>query len=35
VRTAWRLGSGGFVRPDVPGLGVDVDEDALRAYIIA
>lgn len=34
VTTHWRLGRGGFVRPDAPGLGVDIDEDALQAYIV-
>jgi len=34
VRTEWRLGAAGFVRPDVPGLGIAVDEDALQAFIV-
>jgi len=34
VRTDWRVGAGGFERPDTPGLGIAVDEDALQAFII-
>ena len=34
IRTEWARESGGFRVPDVPGLGVAVDETALQAFIV-
>jgi galactonate dehydratase len=35
VRSHWRLGARGFETPAQPGLGIDVDEDALQAFVVA
>lgn len=32
--TAWEYADGAFVVPDAPGLGVDVDEEALARYVV-
>jgi len=34
IRSRWTLGPQGFVPPTIPGLGVDVDEAALEAFIV-
>jgi D-galactarolactone cycloisomerase len=35
LRTGWRLGRSGFEAPDTPGIGVEVDEEALQAFVVA
>jgi D-galactarolactone cycloisomerase len=35
LHTRWRLGPSGFEAPDTPGLGVEVDEEALQAFVVA
>lgn len=35
LRSHWRLRPGGFVVPDLPGIGVDVDEDALQQFVVS
>ena len=32
--SAWVYKDGGFILPDRPGLGVEVDEDALQGFIV-
>jgi galactonate dehydratase len=34
IRTHWKLGPRGFEAPDRPGLGVDVDEETLQAFVV-
>ena len=34
-RTAWNYTNGGFDLPDAPGLGVDIDEEALARYTVS
>ncbi len=34
IRSHWRLGAGGFQLPALPGLGIEVDQDALQAFIV-
>jgi galactonate dehydratase len=35
LRSHWRVQPGGFALPEVPGLGVEVDEDALQRFVVA
>jgi D-galactarolactone cycloisomerase len=35
IRSDWHHGPRGFEVPDVPGLGVDVDEDALQPFVLS
>jgi galactonate dehydratase len=34
IRSHWRVGPQGFELPAVPGLGIEVDEDALQQFIV-
>ena len=34
VRSHWRIGAHGFETPSEPGLGIDVDEEALQTFIV-
>jgi galactonate dehydratase len=35
IRSDWRFGANGFEVPDVPGLGIDVDEDAIQSFVVS
>jgi galactonate dehydratase len=35
IRSDWHYGPGGFEVPDVPGLGVEIDQDALQSYVVS
>ncbi|MGY8822916.1 MAG: bifunctional D-altronate/D-mannonate dehydratase, partial [Candidatus Latescibacterota bacterium] len=35
AQTAWTYAAGGFVLPDRPGLGVEIDEEAVARYSVA
>ena len=35
LRSHWQLRPGGFSVPEAPGLGVDVDEDALQQFVVS
>lgn len=35
LRSEWKLKGGAFVLPEVPGLGIEVDEEALQRFVVA
>jgi len=35
LRSDWKLGRGGFPVPGTPGLGVEVDEDAIQEFVVS